>query len=279
MLYLDVLVLLNAGIGAAFLLAAGKLARRRTSRLRLTLAALAAGGYSLVLLLALPGWLLLLLQVPVSLGLVLLCYGWGGRQETLRLLLCYWGGNLLLGAVLGILDQWLAPLGAVSRGGIYYFPVQPLVLVLVTIGCYLVLWLVGKFRKKPSHRLRFRLQADGRQVEFTALVDTGNRLRDPITGRSVLVVQQQVLRDCLPPAVLEALSQGHPEQVDSAQWQRRCGVLPIRTAGGTGLLGTFRPEGLWVLEKGKPEQVGALVAVTPQPLGGKEYQALAGAEL
>ena len=153
------LVLLNAGIGAAFLLAAGKLARRRTSRLRLTLAALAAGGYSLVLLLALPGWLLLLLQVPVSLGLVLLCYGWGGRQETLRLLLCYWGGNLLLGAVLGILDQWLAPLGAVSRGGIYYFPVQPLVLVLVTIGCYLVLWLVGKFRKKPSHRLRFRLQS------------------------------------------------------------------------------------------------------------------------
>mgnify|MGYP001861148295 CR=1 FL=1 len=75
MLYLDVLVLLNAGIGAVFLLAAGKLARRKTSRWRLTLSALAAGGYSLVLLLALPGWLLLLLQLPVSLGLVLLCYG------------------------------------------------------------------------------------------------------------------------------------------------------------------------------------------------------------
>ena len=279
MLYLDVLFLLNAGIGAAFLLAAGKLAHRRTKRWRLLLAALAAGGYSLVLLLALPGWLLLLLQLPVSLGLVLLCYGWGGRRETLQLLLSYWGGNLLLGAVLSILDQWLAPLGAVNRGGIYYFPVQPLVLVLVTIGCYLVLWLVGKFRKKSAQRLRFRLQAGDRQVEFTALVDTGNRLRDPITGRSVLVVQKQVLQDCLPPAVLDALSQGRPEQVDSAQWQRRCGVLPIRTAGGTGLLGTFRPEGLWLLQKGKPQRVGALVAVTPQPLGGKEYQALAGAEL
>lgn len=279
MLYLDVLVLLNAGIGAAFLLAAGKLTRRRTSRWRLTLSALAAGGYSLILLLALPGWLLLLLQLPVSLGLVLLCYGWGGKRETLRLLLCYWGGNLLLGAVLSILDQWLKPLGAVNRGGIYYFPVQPLVLVLVTIGCYLVLWLVGKFRKKPANRLRFRLQVGEKQVEFTALVDTGNRLQDPITGRSVLVVQRQVLQDCLPPTVLDALSQGRPEQVTSADWQCRCGVLPIRTAGGTGLLGTFRPQGLWLLQKGKPERVGALVAVTPQPLGGKEYQALAGAEL
>ena len=67
MLYLDVLFLLNAGIGAAFLLAAGKLAHRRTKRWRLLLAALAAGGYSLVLLLAWPGWLLLLLQLPVSL--------------------------------------------------------------------------------------------------------------------------------------------------------------------------------------------------------------------
>lgn len=279
MLYLDVLVLLNAGIGAAFLLAAGKLAGRNTSRLRLTLSALAAGGYSLVLLLDLPGWLLLLLQLPVSLGLVLLCYGWGGKRETLRLLLCFWGSNLLLGAVLGVLDQWLAPLGALSRGGIYYFPVQPVVLVLVTIGCYLVLWLVGKFRKKPANRLRFRLQAGRREVEFTALVDTGNRLRDPITGRSVLVVQQKVLQNCLPSAVLEALSQGRPEQIQSPDWQRRCGVLPIRTAGGTGLLGTFRPEGLWLLKEGKKERVGALVAVTPQPLGGKEYQALAGAEL
>ncbi len=279
MLYLDVLFLLNAGIGAAFLLAAGKLVHRRTCRLRLTLSALAAGLYSLVLLLALPGWLLLLLQVPVSLGLVLLCYGWGGRWETLRLLLGYWGGNLLLGAALGILGQWLAPLGAVSRGGIYYFPVQPLGLVLVTIGCYGILWLIGKFRKKPAHRLRFRLRDGKAQVEFTALVDTGNRLRDPITGRSVLVVQQKVLQGCLPGSVLEALGQGRPEQVQDPDWQRRCGVLPIRTAGGTGLLGTFRPEGLWLLQDGKSQRVGALVAVTPQPLGGREYQALAGTEL
>lgn len=260
------------------LLAAGKLARRKTSRWRLTLSALAAGGYSLVLLLALPGWLLLLLQLPVSLGLVLLCYGWGGKRETLRLLLCFWGGNLLLGAVLGILDQWLAPLGALSRGGIYYVPVEPVVLVLVTIGCYLVLWLVGKFRKKPANRLRFRLKAGQREVEFTALVDTGNRLQDPITGRSVLVVQQKVLQNCLPSAVLEALSQGRLEQIQSRLAAALRGAS-IRTAGGTGLLGTFRPEGLWLLKEGKTERVGALVAVTPQPLGGKEYQALAGEQL
>ena len=182
---------------------------------------------------------------------MLLCYGWGGRRETLQLLLSYWGGNLLLGAVLSILEQWLAPLGAVNRGGIYYFPVQPLVLVLVTIGCYLVLWLVGKFRKKSAQRLRFRLQAGDRQVEFTALVDTGNRLRDPITGRSVLVVQKQVLRDCLPPTVLDALSQGRPEQVDSAQWQRRCGVLPIRTAGRHRLIGYLPPGGALAASKGE----------------------------
>ena len=79
--------------------------------------------------------------------------------------------------------------------------------------------------------------------------------------------------------MLDALSQGRPEQIQSPDWQRRCGVLPIRTAGGTGLLGTFRPEGLWLLKEGKTERVGALVAVTPQPLGGKEYQALAGEQL
>lgn len=279
MLYLDVLFLLNAAVAAAFLLAAGKLIHRRASRRRLTLAALAAGAYSLTLLLALPGWVLLLLQLPVSLGLVLLCYGWGGKRETIRLLLGYWGGNLLLGAVMAALDQWLAPLGGVSRGGIYYFPVQPLVLVAATILCYLALWLGGKLRRKAAHRLRFRLESQGEQVEFTALVDTGNRLRDPITGRGVLVVQQQALSGCLPPSVLEALGRGSPEQVEDVNWRRRCGVLPIRTAGGCGLLGTFRPEGLWLLGEGKPQRVGALVAVTSQPLGGKEYQALVGADL
>lgn len=58
--------------------------------------------------------------------------------------------------------------------------------------CLFVLFAVGYTRKNTNRLIPVELYYAGQTVRLTALFDTGNRLRDPITGQSVLVVDANV---------------------------------------------------------------------------------------
>lgn len=60
-----------------------------------------------------------------------------------------------------------------------------------------VSWWIAQAGKKKTNLCRVRLCTDGGEVELCALVDTGNSLREPISGRPVSVVEAEVL-DSLP---------------------------------------------------------------------------------
>ncbi|GMA49155.1 sporulation sigma-E factor-processing peptidase [Alicyclobacillus contaminans] len=60
------------------------------------------------------------------------------------------------------------------------------------------------------------------QVQFTGLVDTGNQLRDPLSRRPVCLVDATVMRQLLPPALAEALT----EADDVVRALEHCASLP-----------------------------------------------------
>lgn len=123
----------------------------------------------------------------------------------------------------------------------------------------------------PGRRLLpVRLRYGDKQIDITALQDTGNTLRDPITGRQVLVVGADVA---------EYLIGVSPHQLSSPLESIRSlpgsRLIPFRTVSGRGFLlamqltdihiGTFRGS--------------ALVAFAPEVIGNGEYQALTGGNL
>ena len=114
---------------------------------------------------------------------------------------------------------------------------------------------------------RFELPA-GVEAAFPALVDTGNALSDPLTGRHVLVAcphalrplfcQHSALFEQLPPVeLLEAL--GHVPELKG-----RFRLLPYSNLSGSGVLPVFRPESL-LLDGERAEDL--LIAVSPQAAG------------
>lgn len=116
-----------------------------------------------------------------------------------------------------------------------------------------------------------RLQWQGKRLDFTALMDTGNTLRDPITGSPVLVAGADIgemlgfSREILSDPV-KALGSG---MVTGAR------LIPYRTVG--------RPAGMLVLIQAEEVRLGGkvispLVALAPEIIGGN-YQALAGGKL
>jgi stage II sporulation protein GA (sporulation sigma-E factor processing peptidase) len=148
----------------------------------------------------------------------------------------------------------------------------------------------GALSRGGSRRRRYLnsvIVVGQREARISALLDTGNELRDPLTRQPVLVVEYSAVSGLLPPEVQEGYAQGRPEVVAAAVcagapgevWGDRVRLLPFRSLGASrGLLLGFRPDAVLVIEG--PRQVrrrldGLLVAVSPRPLGGGQgYQAL-----
>lgn len=116
--------------------------------------------------------------------------------------------------------------------------------------------------------LPVELQYGGKQIRLTALHDTGNSLRDPVTGGSVLVVGPELARQ------LTGLTQDQLRTPVKSVLSLPGGrLIPYKTIADPGglLLALPIPEvriGSW---KGK-----CLVAFAPERLGNGEFEALTG---
>lgn len=105
------------------------------------------------------------------------------------------------------------------------------------------------------HRRRLRsdwnveicISANGRTAFLSALIDTGNRLHEPLSGLPVIIVTESVIENILP---------------DSGYRRVAFGGL-----GGNGNLECFRPDYIWLVENQHLRRApDAWVALCPTPL-------------
>ncbi|MCG0238974.1 MAG: sigma-E processing peptidase SpoIIGA [Firmicutes bacterium] len=284
----DLLFGLALLVDSAWLWAAGVLAGVPVRPLRL-LAAAALGAAADVLAFF-PGGRWLHLGGTRALGtlaLVALAFGGRGRWRAVpRALVAY----LVLGAMAAGLDLALGPAGPGvaapadgSRWVVYGATRAPTPLVLAGVplalaGARLLATGLGAWWQLRRGLVEVVVDLGWGPRRLQGLVDSGNRLRDPLSGDPVVVVEEAALVGAAPADFL-ALARtgpadpGLPEP--AAAWAGRTRWLTYQAVGGQGWLPAMRPLALAVA--GQP--VRALVAVSPGELGSGAFQALVPAEL
>ena len=125
-------------------------------------------------------------------------------------------------------------------------------------GALLGLMLSARRPLRGDWQVRLALTANGRTARFTALIDTGNRLREPLSGQPVLIAEAALLRRVLP----------------QTGWRE----LRYGAVGGEGRMACFKPARIEI-ERGvrRTRAPDVWVAVSPTPLPG-EARALAPSE-
>lgn len=142
------------------------------------------------------------------------------------------------------------------------------------VGCAAALALLCRmgFRGKAGTQtfVPVRIIHRDRSVELTALADTGNTLRDPVTGESVLVVDFNTAKE-----LLDLTQEQLTDPVSTLAERSKEGfrLIPYQTVGQRGnFLLALRCDRVWT---GKRE-MGNLVAFAPVNFGDGTYQALTG---
>ena len=152
------------------------------------------------------------------------------------------------------------------------------VLLLSAAGCYAAASLV--FRRSAGHSTRELVEAvlilEGRQVTVTALLDTGNTLTDPATGRGVLIVEGEKAAPLLKQPLGDAELRDPVGTLARLGESGRFRLLPYQAVGvECGLLLAVRLDRARV---GEREYRGVLAALSPTRLSdGGAYSALVGA--
>ncbi len=281
-IYVDTLFLLNAVIDYLLLLAAARLAGEPLRRWRFALGAALGGFYAVAIFL--PGFQFLS-ALPwrlASAGLMMLVsYGGSGRLLRQGLLFvaltCAFGGGVVAIGLMG-------GSGLALGGGVFYSSLDLKMVLLSAAVCYGALTLVfrriGRHSAASGELVEARLTLMGRSVRLTALVDTGNTLTDPVSGRPAMVAEGESVRDLFPkdrqPASRDLLDPaGGLTRLGTGEWRSRFRLLPYRAVGvERGLLLAVRADSLELDGQGRGP---VLVALSPTAVSdGGGYRALIG---
>ena len=252
MVYLDVVMVINFLVDLLLLMGTNRLSGFPLSLGRTAMAALIGGVYGGVCLirelrfLANPGWRLVFLGLMSAVA-------FGLNRTAVRRGILFMLLSMALGGIALTMGKGGVPELIAAAAGIA---------ILCAAGVHGKVW--GQKYEKVVLRL------GDRRVTLTALQDTGNTLRDPISGDSVMVVDREAawqLAD-LTPQQLSA-------PIETVAMLHRPGLrlIPYRSVGRSGgmLLAMRMDE---VLLGGR--KVSTLVAFTPDKIGGAAYQALTG---
>ena len=264
-IYVDSLFFLNLCIDYLLCLVSARVCGLVLKRLRYLLSALIGACYSVAVFL--PG--LDFLAGPLcklAAALLMGLAAFGGEAKMLRCCAVFLSVSAAFGGAV-----WAISL---AGGGVFshraYLPVSARVLLLSFALCYGGISLLFRRRAKLMDRrcVQVRLVFLGRESRFMALLDTGNGLSDPVSGKKVMVAGLHALRPVLGQAA-EIFSSASP--VDALEllsqlpeYAGKFRLIPYSAVGVAGMLPVFTPELLTIDGK---EEKELLVAVSPTAVG------------
>ena len=267
-MYLEDLLALNFLMNTVLLYLAARLTGRRLQGGRLMAGGFFAALYSLIIFLPSADFAYTWAgKIVASILIIVFTFRPKRLLEGFRLCVAFFLSSFFLaGTVFALYFFGDAP--AMVRGGVFYLTApRPGLLfggVLVSLLLLAGVWHFSE-RQRRSKNLRFRvtIKCGEKSAEAAGLLDTGNHLRDPLSGRPLCVASYKAV-EVLLPAVLRQAYRRAADPVSalaelSGPEAVRYGVTPFRSLENAGVLVTFRPD-LVVLEgTGVRKECGCIV--------------------
>ena len=236
--YIDLLFIENFIINYLLLFTAAYVAGERVPRKRLIPGALAGGVYSVCVYIPplRPALMNPLCKIAAGALMCLMAYGW--RKRTLRLALVFLAcACAFAGGVFAV---------SMLTAGRRSLPVSGRTLAAAVCLMFLTALLIfGRFARHGGiarDTVQCRVRWGGRECACAALVDTGNTLTDPITGKGVLVLEREKFLSLLPPLARAVICAAPDTYAAAVRLGAPFRILPVTTVSGRGAMLVLPPD-------------------------------------
>jgi stage II sporulation protein GA (sporulation sigma-E factor processing peptidase) len=256
-IYWDVLFLTNFAVNYILLAAAGKLSSRTISHWRLLVSSLLGSAYAVsALVVPLRAAYSLPARVAFGLLMVALSYpearGAALARVTFSFFLC---SAVTAGTALALQSLGNGSVVAASlfsgHAVVHWYVVALSLAVLAALP--VIAKMNGYSHLKRLPLMNIEVSIGGKTLGITGLVDTGNNLRDPVSGLPVIVIDWDALRGLMPPEVsafFMSTWDAIPLALPETSVGTRLRLIPYESLSGKrGVLPGFRPDRLALVGK------------------------------
>lgn len=266
--YADVLIFLNTLVDYFLLLATAKLTGEKTKTLRVVLAAFLGGISSLYIFLPRQKIIVeFIYKVTVAFLLSWVCFGVKSVKKFIKNTGVFFLATCGYAGMMFALWAIFKPYGMVINNSVVYLSVSPTILVVFSIGGYIVftlLWQIFKRSSPEACRHEITVFANDKQICLKAIADTGNSLED-VFGKSEVIIadEKQVLKLF-----------GTLEVENSPELARRYRLLPCSTVSGNDTLKGFRCDSAQIKQGNKNTFIQSPVLAISKTSFDDDYNAI-----
>lgn len=258
-IYVDVLFLMNFSSDFLILSLTARLLRRDSTRLRLILASFFGGIYAVVATILLWGTVALITTVLALCLMVFFAFGYGNFSRYLRSCLSVWLLSTLFGGVITLVWSQLRVYFGSNRvradtgAKLVFF-------LLLSLFGYLLVRLAARLSGVGDERsVRVRITVGSTRRTLELLVDNACFLREPLSGKAVIILSRQSASGLMPSAIVTS-EEGELPML-SGQERRRYYAIVCKTVGGRRVMHGYRPDRVELLRSGKRRELSALLGL------------------
>ena len=269
--YVDLLFLINFSMDYLCLYICARVLHRKM-RLSSMLIASAIGGIYSVLSLFFVFSSAIALAIDCAVCLIMCAIVFVGRGRTARsVLLCsflYIGISMMMGgcmtATFNLLSKLDLPISGIGSDGIstYLFAILAAIAGIISLKSG---QLISK--RSSAKECTLKIRFCNRNFEFSALCDSGNLVRDPISNKPVIFLDQKKLEEKLDISFFDDYAKGHLSPDSPCKNLR---LMVINTATGQKMISAASPQSIEVTvcdKRGKEHSCFPDALISPSGIG------------
>lgn len=150
-------------------------------------------------------------KIILSIIMVYIAYQPPKLKQLIRQVIIFYLTSFLFGGVAFALIYVIKPQEILMKNGLFLgtYPLKTIFIgaIIATIILITGFKIVKNKISKKDMYCNIKIIIEKKQVETTAIVDTGNMLKDPITGVPVIVVESSLLEKVIPKEILQNTEQ------------------------------------------------------------------------
>lgn len=246
-IYVDTLFVTNFFMTFFLLLITSRLAKKSTKTVRLVLASLVGGAYSLIILAGeLPSFVIVMSKLLSALVIILIAFKfYRAKSFFITYAIFFFSSLVSLGVVIGICYFLNTKYIAINNSTVY-FDISSRVLVLSGFLAYALSSLIVRLHNRflsSKELYTLVIEHNGNTETMLAFADNGNRLHEPFSNSPVIVAKRSRLDYMLNDTIVR--------------------YVPISTASSSSILQAFKPDKILLkTQKGSEVIENAYIALS-----------------
>ncbi len=288
-IYLDIVLIENILMNYIILFATGVIYKARTRVRNLLLSSLIGGVYAILsFTTGMKIYASIFLKIILSIAMVYIAFRPEKIKTLFKLLMLFYLVSFAFGGTAFALLYFIKPQDILIKNGVLTgtYPIK-IAFLGAMIG-FIILQLATKgIKNKLSKKDMFcdiEIQLEDKKLATKAMIDTGNLLKEPITGLPVIVIETEELKGILPENIIENtenIISGNLKGIED-KYILRFRMIPFTSLGKqNGLLLGMKADKV-IIKKEENSQIikNAMIGMYNKPLTkSKQYHALIGLDM